>query len=350
MFGQRSDNEVRLYLQLFFLFSVAADLSLGTSSLHAQGSVSIINVSYPHTAIESGNYVEISIGGAAAYGTVSSVQNGGSPYVWPTSTDASGNWSITAQETSANVGNYSQTWYVNGTAVTPNNASGWSVFEATLPSFQVYAAGSPSSPSVLTYAACGNSALTLLWTWTPVNYYVTTAYGDSPVNTAAGEWNGAESLITLQTSTIEGDIDVADGTLPVNTYGQIAFYSQACNGCYNQVSDCTGACENSTALYYADMVLNNEVINDTAGAWGVGPSVFAADVISHETGHSFMLADIYPSEDGCSLAGSVLSNGPRILCGINGPTSADIAVFNSNYPNGPNYCSPGGNYCSGTTC
>jgi hypothetical protein len=124
-------------------------LCLLVSSVHAQGTVSISNMSYPFTNLQVGNYVEVTITGAAPGGAVTVVQNGGSPYFFGTTDSVTGNWSTSAQETGDNVGDYYQTWYVNGVALTPNNPHQTDFsYGPQLPSFGVSAGYVASSPGV----------------------------------------------------------------------------------------------------------------------------------------------------------------------------------------------------------
>ena len=132
-------------MRLYVLFLAMCLLS---PAARAQ-TVTIRNVSFPFTALEVGNTVEVKITGAAPNGTVGLSHSGGPPVTMGT-TDGSGNWSITAVEEPIHVGSYHQTWLVNGVPLTPQNADGFLLpFAPKLPAFIVYAnfVGSNCPPS-----------------------------------------------------------------------------------------------------------------------------------------------------------------------------------------------------------
>jgi hypothetical protein len=52
------------------LFYAITAMHLAGSAAHAQGTVTISNLSYPYTAIEVDNFVQVQITGAAPYGEV----------------------------------------------------------------------------------------------------------------------------------------------------------------------------------------------------------------------------------------------------------------------------------------
>lgn len=187
--------------KLFYSLCLAFPIVCHAPLLCAQGTVQLRNVSYPFTKLEVGDYVAVTITGAAPNGTVTFVQNGGSPYVWGM-TDNAGNWSTPPglQESGSNVGDYYQTWYVNGVPVTPNNPdTNYFSYAPSLPSFSVGAGAFPSDPSVLTfvYACGGDSNVTAKWIWTPVGYAPETSYGSSVVDAAAQNWNNAQTKLSL---------------------------------------------------------------------------------------------------------------------------------------------------------
>lgn len=321
------------------------------SPLFAQGTVTLNNVSYPFTSIEVGNTVQVQITGAAPNGQVTVVQNGGAPYVFGT-TDASGNWQVTATETAANIGDYQQLWYVNGVAVTPWVAPPYLGWAPTLPDFSVGTQQTPASPGVWgdLVNTCGHdNSSTPVWGWNPVAYVSSTTYGVSAVNAAAQYWNNAETTVTLAGSTSVQDIDVFDGTLPADEFGETESWGNGCSPCYNQYDECNGACLNSSTIYYENITLNDSAINGTASYKGWASSSEATYTVVHEFGHSLQLDDVDLNTGQCSEVGSVMTSIPE-LCGIFGPTSRDVATFNSVYPSSPGYCSIGGDYCDGVSC
>lgn len=309
-------------------------------------------MSYPYTTLEVGNYVQVLITGATPGGVVSVVQNGGAPYTFPVAVDGSGNWSTSAQETGDYVGDYYQTWYVNGVALTPSDPyAQYFSYGPQLPSFSVSAGYFPSSPGVdIGVNACGGPQnVTAKWAWSPVSIYTNSSYGSSVINGAAQQWNVAtNSIVSFRLSTenppIE-DILVSDGTLPTNIYGQTAPYSNACSQCYNLLDRCNGACLNSTSLYYANITLNTSLINSAAHGLGWDHTTEASAILGHEFGHTLQLDDVRIQYGVCSEVASVMTI-IADLCAVYTPTSRDVTVVNGNYPNSPGYCVAGGNYCT----
>jgi hypothetical protein len=127
--------------------------------------VTLRNVSHPETHIEVGNIVEVRISGAAPFGTVTVVENGGSPYEFGT-TGSSGNWSVTATESSAEIGPYTQTWYFDGVAMTPESPNIYLPYQPIASSFTVYAnfVGTNDAPqSTIGIVGCGASNNAMHW-------------------------------------------------------------------------------------------------------------------------------------------------------------------------------------------
>ena len=329
---------------------IIAAISPAGVLLYAQGTVQLANVSFPYTSIEVGDYVRVTIAGAARYGTVTVVQNGGAPFNFG-KTDASGHWSVMIEETEAYVGDYYQSWYVNGIAIAPNNGNRqlfpWA---AALPSFSVAAGALPSSPPILGQVSesCGAPLnVTAKWAWTPVSWESTTSYGSSVPNAAAQNWNMAESKLELTYAPPTEDILVEDSTiLPSNVFGATELDSQGCSLCYNDVDICNGSCLGPTAMYYADIFLNTSLINEYATALGAASSTIAAAVVTHELGHTLALGDLYPRYGICSEDKRIMMSGGLLdLCGVSAPTSRDVGAFNSVYTGSPGFCAPGKNVC-----
>lgn len=323
---------------------ILASLVLGPAivSAYAAGTVVLANVSKPYTGIEVSNTVSITINGAAAFGTVAVSQNGGPVTVWPgqpNTTDGSGHWFVSSVETTGNIGNYTQTWYVNGVPMTPVNLDRALFPDApSLPSFTVHNTQLKSNPPVLVVVnACGGPQnVTAKWVWNPVSYQFNTSYGASVVSAAVGRWNTAQGKINIQSSSTIADILVGDGTLPPNTYGGTYLYSQACDSsCYRHTDLCTGVCFNSQAIFYSDIILNSSLINNLATASGIASSTVATHVLTHELGHNLGLGDLNPSYGVCSEVGSLMVTMLGMFCGVSNPTSRDINVFNTVYSVAP---------------
>lgn len=335
-----------------FLLSLAI-LAVLTSAAHAQGSVTLRNLSWPFTPLEAGDWVQVAITGATPGGTVTSVQNGTAPYTWGTPVDGSGNWTVSAQETTANVGDYTQTWYVNGVALTPNNPPVLT-YGPTLPNFSISTPTLPFDPAVRNFVdnACGGPTnVTPVWAWTPISYQVTSSYYDTG-DAASEAWNSAQSIIAFQSSSAELDVLVGDGSLAAGTYAQAYAYSQGCSSCYGQVDACNNACLSPSTLWGVNITLDPSQIDTAAAAVGWNSTAFADQIAMHEFGHALGL-DHEPIESGaCSQIDSIVApGGLGLLCGYQAPTARDVRVVtNSLYPYSPGYCAPGNNVCYGLSC
>ena len=163
---------------------------LSCSIFLARGqSVAIRNVSHPNTKLEVGNTVEVKITGAPPGGTVTVVENGGSPFTFGT-TDGSGDWSVSNVETSGYIGSYNQ-GYVNGFPLTPLNPDATFLpYAPRLPAFQVYGNfGGSNCPGGTTSSTCGGA---VPWIYSPVAYRNNSASVDAPtVASAASAWTTA---------------------------------------------------------------------------------------------------------------------------------------------------------------
>lgn len=168
--------------------------------LRADGaSVRIRNVSFPHTALEVGNTVEVRIADATPFGTVTVIQGGAPPFIFGT-TDGAGNWSTTQQETAEYVGTYNQTWYVNGIEIPPDNSHTLSAHAPSLPVFQVFARYigqntlSPRDPGV---SCNGSTFAALRWTYKPLTWRNNSSISSQELSSAIQTWTNAQSIMTF---------------------------------------------------------------------------------------------------------------------------------------------------------
>lgn len=317
-----------------------------TVIMHAQGTVSLRNVSYPYTRLEVGNTVEVTITGAAPFGTVTVVENGGSPFEFG-STNGFGDWSTTGVETAGYVGSYNQRWYVNGVEMTPNNPDAtYLPFAPRLPSFNVYTnfVGSNCAAQSTVSAGCGASNNARHWIWTPVMYRSTSSLPASNVSGAVSPWNSIQSKLSFSTDPYE-DVLISDGSAG-GANGVTSVYGQDCNtGCYNNMQLCNGQstnqCFNAAAMYYATVVLDPSVISTAASFNGTTFAAFGQMTLTHELGHALRLADIAPVDGKCSEVQSIMYGSGSMLwnCGVRNPNSScDASSINTVYPSAAYYC------------
>ena len=328
---------------LFF----AATLCFTFVALDGQ-SVSLSNTTHPYTQIEVGDTVKVSITGAAHNGTVTVVQNGNPPYVFGT-TDANGNWTLNATETSVYVGSYTQIWYVNGVQLTPSNPnSTYLPWAPRLPSFQVFANFSGSNcsgQSVSGYSCMGNRYPAYRWLWTPVDFYSESSFAPaSSIAAAANAWNWAQNAIELTNEGLYADIIIYDVTsLPGNVNANTISYSFDCNdGCYGYTESCTGECLGPAAVWDVDIALNTPQITASAAYLNANLTNLTTMILTHEFGHALRLTDEPVYNYTCSEAQSVMYPSSSVAweCGRTAPTSCDASGIHQVYPYGVVYCDP----------
>jgi len=344
-----------MHCQIFFLAAIAL---YGT--VYAQ-TVTIRNVSHPNTHIEVGNVVEVDISGAAQFGTVTVVQNGGAPYVFG-ETDIDGSWTVTAAETGGNVGAYNQHWFVNGVEMTPLNAdTNWFPYAPALPDFSVYAnftgTNDPPPSNGAGVSGCGAPNNAQRWTWSPVTYDASGTFWSSASNSAASNWNGAQSRLSFSSNTANRqDLSVTDGTPGGGAYGATVTQGLDCSPCYGYTNQCNNTCFSAAGVFHVVITLDSTEINGGASAWGVSTSTFAPPIVTHEFGHSLRMNHPQVFNAVCSEVQSIMYPSGSVLfgCGVSAPTSRDAAVINSIYPstvpvcpaNQNNYCYVGVGACS----
>lgn len=285
--------------------------TLIATTLSAQ--VTIRNVSFPYTALEVGNTVQVSISGATPFGTVTVVENGGVPYAFG-ATDASGNWSVSNEETAPYVTNYNQVWYVNGSPLTPVNADPtYFPYAPRLPNFSVYSnfVGSNCPPQSPENEGCGTPGNARRWVWSPITYgtaTMSTVVNSSTFSTAASTWNSITGgkLSFSSDNSVRQDLTIGDDNSIGSFNADVVSYGQDCTGCTNRIDVCSGACLNPAAMFSSIMRLNISEMTTAAGFWGMNVQAFAPLVVAHEMGHVLRMGHSLISHGKCSEVTSIM--------------------------------------------
>jgi hypothetical protein len=308
--------------------------------------------------------VQVSILNAARNGAVTVKLDGTGPtYVGQTDPNT-GNAFFQSTETANYVGQHTEVWYVNGVQVPPSNP-GWPAipYAPILPIFTVYSAfsGMNCSGQSQTTSQCSSSH-PYHWIWQPVTVAnMSSAVSPSQLDTAVSDWNGAAQggAISLSTDTSQRvDVQIFDNS-NLATYAVTETWGQECDSyCYNQIDLCTGACANSSAVYFVDIFLNPGNITNLANAIsnvGYDASGVTTMILDHELGHALRLSDVPlpgapAATGGCSEAQDIMYQGEssNYLCGLRGPASCDMTAINGVYPTPVGVCpTTTNNYCDG---
>jgi len=326
-----------------------------TYSLQAQ-TVQVRNDSYPGTALEVGNTVGVYISGGTYNQEVTVVANGGSPFVYG-NLDMTGAWSHQSLIISGG-GTSNQTWYLDGTPITPNNLSTTYFPKAPkLPGVLVYNnyVGS-NCPGALSGAYCGSGSAAH-WNYTPVAYCSTsTLLTSGNVNSDVSTWNSMSSNIQMSSNSY-CPIWIHNGSAGTDN-GITRATSGTCTSCAGGYKDLCSIvspfeCIGGSGVYGAEIILDATNLAGAASAQGVSVATVATNTVMHELGHALRLADIGVGDGKCSEVQSVMYGSLSVLrgCGVTAPTSCDSNELNVIYPTAPATCSAvGTNYCSSTTC
>lgn len=335
---------IRLVLPFLLLFPSLAG---------AEGTVSLQNVTHPFTKLQVNDFVRVNITGATPYGTVTVVQNGQAPHVFG-STDADGNWQITAEETIEFIGSYTQYWYVNGAALTPANPDptmfAWA---PALPNFsvaqKVLVSNNPVPLGSGQFNTCGAVPLSQVkWGKYPVAFRSIDGNYVSETQAAIAGWNNVQYRLPLAYSSYDYDVAVVGGSaLPSGVLGTTAVYTQGCSPCYTRINQCNGGCLGASVMFGAVIDIGTANINQYASAMGVSAGELAVAVIAHEIGHALPLDHSNETYHICSEVKSLMYPQAVYLmsCGVTSPSPADAAVMTSLYSSSPPYCSIGGTWC-----
>ncbi len=320
--------------------------------------VKLLNQSKPFTSLEVGNTFQIVIAGAAANGTVTFTLNGAGPFTAGT-TDGSGNFSTTGTMGSSDVGSYSETWYVNGTAVTPSNPNAnWIPFGPTLPNFTVFSnfTGTNCAGQSLATSSCGGSSTPKHWIYTPVTYNsISSTVSSTDVDNSATAWTNIQSKIAFSNySTNRVDVFIYDSTtLPSSVLGEVFTQGQNCGVCLNKVDACTGACRNSDSVLMVQLELNASSISTLASNLGITTAATAQFVTAHELGHALRAGHSTSTDGKCSEVTDLMYpvGSPLYGCGVTAPTSCSGTAINTVYPSAPGSCAATvAPSCTSTTC
>jgi hypothetical protein len=341
---QRQIVDLALSLALLCLFNFV-------SSLQGQ-TVTLRNVSFPGTALEVGNTVEVAIEGATPLGQVTVVQNGAPPYVFGV-TDGQGRWSVTALHGPSDVGTYHQVWSVNGVPLTPLNIPDAAVpFAPRLPNFTVYAnhiGTRPPPPASTAQSQCGSIISGRKWGWSPITYVSVSAVGTNPVSAAIAEWTSRQQKMTFSPD-IQARLDlVVRDDYSFYGLGATYIYGAECEPqCMDRWNLCNNTCNTRNLVAYADVVINPADHANTAAILGVPTSTVTHATLVHELGHVLRLAHSPAINGKCSEVQSLMYESGTVLvaCGVLSPRTSDISAINSLYPSSPAFCNTAvPNYC-----
>lgn len=338
---------------------------------HAQATVSLRNLgpsgsSVRASCFEVGDQFLIQIFGAPILAPVSLVFDGTTYSAG--STDAYGNFVTTGTMTSIFVGPHTEYWYVYNNYIQPANGQmPYLPCAQNLPNLNVYSnfTGSNCTGVSAVPSSCMDSVTTDTWLWAPLTYdgYGTDISGPA-LYAAVTSWNNLNGPLPI--TGFDGnrlDIDeYPDETLGVGVFAETYIYSEDCNTqCFDHTSECSGQCANSDTVYYAQFALNGTELTNAANAYttwlgiNVTEDELAQATATHELGHTLRLGDIlFQDEDGiCSEVQDVMYQSLSVsyTCpGGSTPSSCDLNVLNSIYPNGVANCGTGVQFCTGTSC
>ena len=150
------------------------------------------------------------------------------------------------------------------------------------------------------------------------------------INNAVGDWNSAQSLISIQITDDWLVIIVSDDTSIAPNLGETQVYSQAYDtSCYMVGELPAPLCFTSSVAYYATVKLNPDGIASTASTWSLSTDVVAEKVMSHELGHVFDLDDDTGSYS-CDSP-TIMNSAAPYFCHFNTPQSCDVSEFLSAY-------------------
>ncbi len=271
------------------------------------GTVALINASHPFTALEPNDYAQVSIYNAAPNGEVDlcpcsvpgsnppvSGCDGNAPVCQLENygqTDINGNWnSLLYYMSPATVQDWTEFWYVDGTAVpiAPRNSA--TPYAPTLPKFTVYpnyTASYCAAQSTVPSICPGNGPGGEHWDFSPVPYYSqTTIISESTVDAAAKGWNSVQGKVTLGTGYYPA-VYVYEDVPPggVTSVGNTTIDANACSPCYDYIDVCTGSCFNAAGIWLANVAIYSSNAQTSATALGTTQANIEATAVAHELGH-----------------------------------------------------------------
>jgi len=179
-------------------------------------------------------------------------------------------------------------------------------------------------------ATCPGSLNNAQWRWDAIEWTYSGSASTTGISNAAGDWNSAQSQITISTSQGYEDIAISDNN-NMSNLGQTTLYSQQYDpACYLKQDNTYGYCYNSSMMYYITIELNQNLVATTASQWSLTNDQVIEKTMVHELGHGFNLANDDTAYD-CSSPTIMNTQGGPYFCGFYTPQTCDTNEFNALY-------------------
>lgn len=182
----------------------------------------------------------------------------------------------------------------------------------------------------------------------------------SDISAAFTSWNNVQSITPFSeaTGSVPYMINIADGTLGVDTYGETFVYSWAgdppsvpTSACYLHYDlDCPSMCGNNSKQMVANVTLDNSKMS--SGLFSRNAHFLTEFTTAHEIGHVIGIDDYTGSVDCASTDTTIMSATEGLQCDFTGPQGCDATYETSRYSGVTVYpwasCGPDG--CSTNLC
>ncbi len=152
------------------------------------------------------------------------------------------------------------------------------------------------------------------------NYMVGGSFSTTGMAAAMGAWNASQGYTTFSQGGYD-DIAISDDS-SIPGLGESIRHNDSASGCYlHPSSACSWFCNNLSRLYYEELKLNPTVIASTASTFSLSQDTVVQQVVSHEIGHVFGLADYDDGGTPDCTDSTIMSSDESFNCGF---TSADM--------------------------